>query len=161
MYWEIGNTAVPDPDEFSNLYAGQINVTSTQTLKGRLIDAAGNPGAVGSFDYRIGTPPAAPSNLTASEVAPAGSARLTWNSAQGATGYNVYRNDVKVNATPITATVVHRHRGRSGRRTATSSAPSRPTASSRSTPTGSTVSDRGDRPCRPGCVRPKATAGSP
>ncbi|GAA2723543.1 DNRLRE domain-containing protein [Cellulomonas aerilata] len=105
VYWEIGNAAVPDPDEFSNLYSGQIAVTSTQTLKGRLIDAAGNPGAVGSFAYRIGTPPAAPTGVTATEsTTAAGAAVVRWNPAAGATGYNVYRNDLKVNADPLPST---------------------------------------------------------
>ncbi len=104
VYWEIGNTAVPDPNALSNLYTAQISVTSTQTLKGRLIDAAGNPGAVGTFDYRIGTPPAAPTNLAGGETTPAGSARLTWSPAAGAAGYNVYRNGVKLNTTLLTAT---------------------------------------------------------
>ena len=105
IYWEIGNTAVPDPDEFSNLYTTQISVTSVQTIKGRLIDAAGNPGAVGSFAYKIGTPPAAPGGLVATEsTTAAGAATLRWTAAAGATGYNVYRDDVKVNATPLAST---------------------------------------------------------
>lgn len=105
VYWEIGNTAVPDPDQFSNLYTTQISVTSTQTLKGRLIDAAGNPGAVGTFDYKIGTPPAAPAGLTATEsTTAAGTANLRWTAAAGATGYNVYRDSVKVNTAPLTGT---------------------------------------------------------
>ena len=34
----------------------------------------------------------------------AGAANLRWTAASGATGYNVYRNDVKVNATPRPST---------------------------------------------------------
>lgn len=55
--------------------------------------------------FLVGAPPAlqAPSNLavgarTASSIA------LTWNASNGATGYNVYRNGTKVNASAVAAT---------------------------------------------------------
>ncbi|NML60605.1 hypothetical protein HHL21_05775 [Massilia sp. RP-1-19] len=34
----------------------------------------------------------------------ASSIALSWSAASGATGYNVYRNGVKVNASPVAAT---------------------------------------------------------
>ena len=104
VYWEIGTANVPDPDRFSNAYATQIAVSSSQTIKARVIDPAGNPGAVAAFDYKIGTPTAAPTNVTATEGA--GSARVSWTAVTGAVGYNVYRDGATtpVNSTPVTGT---------------------------------------------------------
>jgi hypothetical protein len=47
-----------NPTVFSPTASPGIDVTSSQTLKAIAVDAAGNPGAVGTFDYTI-TPPAA------------------------------------------------------------------------------------------------------
>lgn len=52
------------PTAGSPTASGAIAVTATQTLRALAVDAAGNPGAIGSFAYTI-SPPAAP-------VAPAG-----------------------------------------------------------------------------------------
>ena len=90
IYWEIGaGTAANDPDQFSGVYTTQIPVSASQTIKARVIDPADNQGPIGTFTYRIGTPPPAPASLTAAEVN--GGVRLTWPAVSAATGgYNVY-----------------------------------------------------------------------
>ncbi|RYE86030.1 MAG: fibronectin type III domain-containing protein, partial [Oxalobacteraceae bacterium] len=55
--------------------------------------------------FLVGTAPAlqAPANLAAG-ASTASSIALTWNASNGATGYNVYRNGAKVNASALAAT---------------------------------------------------------
>ena len=93
-----------EPDAGSNLYGAQIDVSSTQTIKARSIDAAGNPGAVGTFTYTIGQPPPAPTSVTSTEQLNA--VRVSWAAVTGANGYNVYRagSNTLLNASPITTT---------------------------------------------------------
>lgn len=63
LFWNIGNGTQVDPDATSTAFTSAISVSATQTIKARLVDAAGNPGAVGTFAYAItpatggGTPP--------------------------------------------------------------------------------------------------------
>lgn len=52
--WEMGDAGVADPNEFSDVYTSLIPVSSSQTIKARFVDAAGNPGAVATLDYQIG-----------------------------------------------------------------------------------------------------------
>ena len=56
-----------------------------------------------------GTPPPAPAGLAAptglaTSGATSSAVRLAWNAVPGATGYDVWRGSVKVNATPLTTT---------------------------------------------------------
>ena len=116
VYWEIGNSAVPDPTELSNVYISQIPVSASQTIKGRVVDAAGNVGAVGTFAYQIGPSPQHPPSVRPREH-DAGRRRDlvagAWRAAR--TGYSVYRNDLKVNATrPSTATSFINTQSRTG-----------------------------------------------
>ncbi|MFP5253954.1 MAG: DNRLRE domain-containing protein [Actinomycetes bacterium] len=55
LFWNIGNGTQADPTTTSTPYASAISVSATQTIKARLVDAAGNPGAVGTFAYTIDT----------------------------------------------------------------------------------------------------------
>ncbi|HET9872308.1 MAG TPA: Ig-like domain-containing protein, partial [Propionibacteriaceae bacterium] len=105
-HWEIGSaTTVTDPDAASAVYTAQIAVSATQTIKARVIDPAGNLGAVATFAYRIGTPPAVPTGVTATETA--GGVRIGWSPVSGAANYNVYRSTsttTPVNPTPLAST---------------------------------------------------------
>jgi len=95
IHWEIGppTTTVADPDQFSTPYTTQIAVTSSQTIKARVIDPAGNLGAVGTFAYRIGQPPAAPT-LSGSRTGT--TANLSWTASTGATGYLVFKGGTQI-----------------------------------------------------------------
>lgn len=99
IYWNIGDATVADPDEFSSVYSAQIPVSATQTIKARVIDAAGNLGEVATARYVIGPPPAAPGGVTATEGL--NSATVRWTAVTGASGYNVYRDGV---AAPVNGT---------------------------------------------------------
>ncbi|MCL1850141.1 MAG: T9SS type A sorting domain-containing protein [Bacteroidetes bacterium] len=48
--------------------------------------------------------PLPPSNLTASQAGETLDINLSWTSLAGASGYNIYRNGVKMNTTPVTET---------------------------------------------------------
>ena len=82
-----------DPTVASSAVSGQIAITSSQTLKARGFDAAGNASPVLTAAYTITQPavPAAPSGLTA--AAGNGSATLGWsvpaNNGAPITGYRV------------------------------------------------------------------------
>lgn len=105
----LGTTSVLDPTASDSLVSGQIAVTSSQTLKARGFDNAGNAGPVLSAAYTINQPtaPAAPAAPAAS--AGAGRADLTWavpaNGGSSITGYRV-RWFVGAESAPSGSTVV-------------------------------------------------------
>ena len=78
-------------------YSGSVTATDSGT---GLTSSACN-----IAQFLVGTAPAlqAPANLAAG-ASTASSIALTWNASNGATGYNVYRNGAKVNASALAAT---------------------------------------------------------
>lgn len=82
-----------------NLGSGYYTGTVTAT------DSLGQTSATCNLpQFLIGTAPSAqpPTGLTAATIT-ATSIALNWNSASGASGYNVYRNGAKANAAPVTS----------------------------------------------------------
>ncbi|WP_370660479.1 extracellular catalytic domain type 1 short-chain-length polyhydroxyalkanoate depolymerase [Massilia soli] len=101
----VNDAAAGSSASFSKQYASRADgnysgtVTATDSVKGLTSAVCNIPG------FLVGSPPAVlpPSGLaigtkTASSIA------LSWSAASGATGYNVYRNGVKVNASPVAGT---------------------------------------------------------
>jgi poly(3-hydroxybutyrate) depolymerase len=101
----VNDAAAGSGASFSKQYASRANgnysgtVTATDSVKGLTSTVCNIPTLL------VGPPPAVlpPSGLavgtkTASTIA------LSWSAASGATGYNVYRNGVKVNASPVAGT---------------------------------------------------------
>ncbi|HET9871527.1 MAG TPA: Ig-like domain-containing protein [Propionibacteriaceae bacterium] len=83
--YTIGSATVAAPTATSTLATGQIAVSSTQTIKARVIDPAGNLGAVATFNYTIGPVVTATfplSNATGVSVA----ANVTGTFSVGVTG---------------------------------------------------------------------------
>jgi hypothetical protein len=83
--YTIGSATVAAPTATSTLATGQIAVSSTQTIKARVIDPAGNLGAVATFNYTIGpvvTATSPLSNATGVSVA----ANVTGTFSVGVTG---------------------------------------------------------------------------
>lgn len=101
----VSDAAAGSGASFSKGYGSLANgyytgtVTATNSATG-LTSAACNIAT-----FLVGTPPAIqpPAALTVGATT-ASSIALSWSAASGATGYNVYRNGVKVTATPVTAT---------------------------------------------------------
>jgi hypothetical protein len=84
VYYEIGPAAtVAAPDAASTPYTTQIAVSSTQTIKARAIDPAGNLGAVGTFDYTIQNATVAPAPTGVTAEAGDASAVVAWTPAAG------------------------------------------------------------------------------
>jgi poly(3-hydroxybutyrate) depolymerase len=85
------------PSRAVGYYSG--TVTATNNTTGLTSGACSIP------QFLVGSAPAlqAPANL-AIGARTANSIALTWNASSGATGYNVYRNGAKVNATPLAST---------------------------------------------------------
>jgi poly(3-hydroxybutyrate) depolymerase len=102
----INDAAAGSGASFSKAYASRANgnysgtVTATDSAKGLTSAVCNIP------TFLVGPPPAVlpPSGLTVG-TRTASSIALSWSAASGATGYNVYRNGVKVNAATVTGTV--------------------------------------------------------
>ena len=101
----VNDAAAGSGASFSKQYGSRADgnysgtVTATDSVKGLTSAVCNIP------TFLVGSPPAVlpPAGLaigakTASSIA------LSWSAASGATGYNVYRNGVKVNASPVTGT---------------------------------------------------------
>jgi len=101
----VNDAAAGSGASFSKAYGGRADgyytgtVTATDSGTGLTSNACAIP------QFLVGTAPAlqppaglAVTNSTASSIT------LGWNAANGATGYNVYRNGSKVNATALAAT---------------------------------------------------------
>lgn len=101
----VSDAAAGSGASFSKAYASRADgnysgtVTATDSAKGLTSAVCNIPG------FLVGPPPAIlpPSGLavgarTASSIA------LSWSAASGATGYHVYRNGAKVNASPVAGT---------------------------------------------------------
>ncbi len=69
LRYQIGASAVPDPTPTSPAVPGQIDVTSSQSLKVVAFDAAGNASPVTAATYTI-SPPAAPAPVAVGGVVP-------------------------------------------------------------------------------------------
>lgn len=101
----VNDAAAGSGASFSKAYTARADgyysgsVTATDSGTGLTSSAC----AISQF--LVGSPPAlqAPANLTAGTKT-ASTIALSWNASNGATGYNVYRNGSKVNASAITAT---------------------------------------------------------
>jgi poly(3-hydroxybutyrate) depolymerase len=90
---------------FSKAYAGRADGYYSGTVTATNSTTGLTSSACSIAQFLVGAAPAlqAPAGLavgtrTASSIA------LTWNASNGATGYNVYRDGAKVNATPLAAT---------------------------------------------------------
>jgi poly(3-hydroxybutyrate) depolymerase len=87
---------------FSKAYAALANGTYTGSVTATSGSVTSAACAIPAF--LVGPPPPVqpPAGLAAGSTT-ASSVPLSWSAAAGATGYNVYRNGVKVNAAPVTA----------------------------------------------------------
>lgn len=98
----VNDTAAGSGASFSksyNLGSGYYTASVTAT------DSLGQTSAACNVpQFLVGSAPVLqpPAGLTAGSTT-ASSVSLSWNTASGATGYNVYRNGAKVNASPVTA----------------------------------------------------------
>jgi poly(3-hydroxybutyrate) depolymerase len=90
---------------FSKSYAGMADGYYTGTVTATDSGTGLSSSACSIAQFLVGTAPALqpPAGLAVS-AATSSSISLAWNAASGATGYNVYRNGAKVNATPLTST---------------------------------------------------------
>ncbi|MBI5728135.1 MAG: S-layer homology domain-containing protein, partial [Candidatus Magasanikbacteria bacterium] len=80
------------PTTSSFVYSGTLTFTSTKTLKFFARDAALNTEApVKTETYTLTSAPAAPTGVTAANVAPSGYIGLNWSEVTGAASYKVYR----------------------------------------------------------------------
>jgi poly(3-hydroxybutyrate) depolymerase len=101
----VDDSAAGSGASFGKAYAARADgyysgtVTATNNTTGLTSGACSIP------QFLVGSAPAlqAPANL-AIGARTANSIALTWNASSGATGYNVYRNGAKVNATPLAST---------------------------------------------------------
>lgn len=101
----VDDSAAGSGAGFSKAYAARADgyysgtVTATNNATGLTSSACSIP------QFLVGTAPALlpPAGLTVG-ARTASSIALSWNAASGATGYHLYRNGTKVNATPLTGT---------------------------------------------------------
>lgn len=86
---------------YANLANGYYTGTVTATDSGTGLTSA----ACSIAQFLVGSAPAvqAPSNLAVTSTT-SNSVSLSWSAASGASGYNVYRNGTRVNASPVSAT---------------------------------------------------------
>jgi poly(3-hydroxybutyrate) depolymerase len=86
---------------YANLANGYYTGSVTATDSGTGLTSA----ACGIAQFLVGTAPALqpPAGLTVASTTST-SVTLSWTAASGATGYNVYRNGTRVNASPVAAT---------------------------------------------------------
>jgi poly(3-hydroxybutyrate) depolymerase len=86
---------------YANLANGYYTGSVTATDSGTGLTSA----ACGIAQFLVGTAPALqpPAGLTVASTTST-SVTLSWTAASGATGYNVYRNGTRVNASPLSAT---------------------------------------------------------
>jgi poly(3-hydroxybutyrate) depolymerase len=86
---------------YANLANGYYTGSVTATDSGTGLTSA----ACGIAQFLVGTAPALqpPAGLAAASTT-SNSVTLSWTAASGATGYNVYRNGTRVNASPVTST---------------------------------------------------------
>jgi poly(3-hydroxybutyrate) depolymerase len=100
----VNDAAAGSGTSFSKVYAlanGYYTGTVTATDSGTGLTSS----ACNIAQFLVGPPPAIqPPTGLAVGTKTASSIALSWNSVSGATGYNVYRNGVKVTATPVTTT---------------------------------------------------------
>jgi hypothetical protein len=87
-----------------NMQLGSMSYTptagpGTYTYQVRIVDTSGYNYVDQWMSFTVTVLPA-PTGLTASAVQPT-SVTLGWNAVSGATGYNVYRDGVKLNTTPL------------------------------------------------------------
>jgi poly(3-hydroxybutyrate) depolymerase len=99
----VSDAAAGSGASFSKAYAALADGTYTGTVTATSGSATSAACPIPAFV--VGPPPALqpPAGLAAGSTT-ASSVPLTWNAAASATGYNVYRNGVKANAAPVTAT---------------------------------------------------------
>jgi len=101
----VNDAAAGSGASFSKAYTaradGYYSGSVTATDSGTGLTSA----ACSIAQFLVGTAPAlqAPANLAAG-ARTASSIALSWNASNGATGYNVYRNGTKVNASAVAAT---------------------------------------------------------
>lgn len=101
----VDDSAAGSGAGFSKAYAARADgyysgtVTATNNTTGLTSSACSIP------QFLVGTAPALqpPAGLAVG-ARTANSIALSWNAANGATGYNLYRNGAKVNGTPLTGT---------------------------------------------------------
>jgi poly(3-hydroxybutyrate) depolymerase len=86
---------------YTNLANGYYTGSVTATDNGTGLTSS----ACGIAQFLVGTPPALqpPAGLAVATTT-SNSVTLSWNAAGGATGYHVYRNGSRVNASPVTGT---------------------------------------------------------
>jgi len=100
----INDTAAGSGSGFSKSYSlANGYYSGTVTAYDNLGQAAEQPCAIAQF--LVGTAPVipAPTGLIVTAVS-TNTISLSWDAVNGATGYNVYRNNAKVNAAPVTGT---------------------------------------------------------
>lgn len=111
--WRVvlnGPSAVDDPAagsgaSFSKSYANLANGYYTGSVTATDSGTGLTSSACSIAQFLVGTPPALqpPSGLAVGATT-SNSVTLTWNAAGGATGYYVYRNGSRVNASPVAGT---------------------------------------------------------
>ncbi len=104
-----GPTAVNDSPAGSGASFSKGYALSNGTYTGTVTASDSGTGLTSAAcsipQFLVGPPPAIlpPTGLAAGTTT-ASTVPLTWNAVSGATGYNIYRNGVKVTATPLTTT---------------------------------------------------------
>jgi poly(3-hydroxybutyrate) depolymerase len=101
----VSDAAAGSGASFSKTYASLANGYYTGSVTATDSGTGLSSAACAIAQFLVGPPPAIqpPAGLAVG-AATASSIALSWSAANGATGYNVYRNGAKVTATPVTAT---------------------------------------------------------
>lgn len=101
----VNDTAAGSGASFSKAYTNLANGYYTGSVTATDSGTGLTSAACSIAQFLVGSAPAVqpPANLAVSATT-SNSVSLTWSAASGATGYNVYRNGARVNASPITAT---------------------------------------------------------
>jgi poly(3-hydroxybutyrate) depolymerase len=101
----VDDAAAGSGASFSKAYANLANGYYTGSVTALDSGTGLTSGACSIAQFLVGTAPALqpPAGLAVGSTT-SNSVTLTWSAASGASGYNVYRNGARVNASPITST---------------------------------------------------------
>lgn len=101
----VDDAAAGSGASFSKAYANLANGYYTGSVTASDSGTGLTSSACSIAQFLVGTAPALqpPAGLLVASTT-SNSVSLSWNAASGASGYNVYRNGTRVNASPVTAT---------------------------------------------------------
>jgi poly(3-hydroxybutyrate) depolymerase len=101
----VNDAAAGSGASFSKGYANLANGYYTGSVTATDSSTGLTSAACSIAQFLVGTAPALqPPGGLAAGTTTSNSVTLSWSAASGATGYNVYRNGARVNASPVTAT---------------------------------------------------------